>query len=75
VAPDADGQVSVADVCVAIVVPLAGDVLVTHAGTATADAVVKVDLLLALQPVAGPTAFFGIIYQLYNVPAVNPVAL
>ena len=71
----ADGHVSVADVCVAIVVPLAGDVLVTQAGTAILEAVVKVDRLLVLQPVAGPTAFFGIIYQLYNVPAVNPVAL
>jgi len=73
VAVAAAGQVSVAVFCVAIVVPLAGDVLVTHAGTGMA-AVVKVVLLLMSQPVAAPVAFFGITYQLYKVPAIRPVA-
>jgi len=63
VAVAAAGQVSVAVVCVAIVVPLAGDVLVTHAGTGIA-AVVKVVLLFTSQPVAAPVVFFGTTYQL-----------
>ena len=45
--------------------------MVTQAGT---DAVVKV-VVLAPQPVAAPTAFLGAMYQLYRIPAVNPVAL
>jgi len=74
VAVAADGQLSVAVVCVAIVVPLAGDVLVTHAGTAMA-AVVNVVVLAAAQVVAAPLAFLGAIYQLYWVDAIRPVAL
>ena len=74
VAVAAAGQVSVAVVCVAIVVPLAGDVLVTQAGTGMA-AVVNVVVLAAAQVVAAPVAFLGAIYQLYKVDAVRPVAL
>ena len=74
VAVAAAGQVSVAVVCVAIVVPLAGDVLVTQAGTGIA-AVVNVVVLAAAQVVAAPVAFLGAIYQLYCVFAVKPVAL
>ena len=74
VAVAADGQVSVAVVCVAIVLPLAGDVLVTQAGTGMA-AVVNVVLLFTSQPVAAPVVFFGTTYQLYKVDAVKPVAL
>ena len=74
VAVAAAGQVSVAVVCVAIVVPLAGDVLVTHAGTGIA-AVVNVVVFAAAQVVAAPVAFLGAIYQLYKVDAVKPVAL
>jgi len=62
VAVAADGQVSVAVVCVAIVVPLAGAVLVTQAGTGIA--VVNVVLLFTSQPVAAPVVFFGTTYQL-----------
>ena len=62
VAVAAAGQVSVAVVCVAIVVPLAGDVLVTQAGTAIA--VVNMVLLFTSQPVAAPVVFFGTTYQL-----------
>ena len=67
------GQVSVAVVCVAIVLALPGDVLVTQAGTATA--VVNVVVLAAAQVVAAPPEFLGAIYQLYCVFAVKPVAL
>jgi len=74
VAVAAAGQVRVAVVCVAIVVPLAGDVLVTQAGTGVA-AVVNVVVLAAAQVVAAPVAFLGAIYQLYKVDAVKPVAL
>ena len=74
VAVAAAGQVSVAVVCVAIVVPLAGDVLVTQAGTGMA-AVVNVVVLAASQVVAAPVAFLGAMYQLYKVDAVRPVAL
>ena len=74
VAVAAAGQLSVAVVCVAIVVPLAGDVLVTQAGTGIA-AVVNVVVLAAAQVVAAPVAFLGAIYQLYWVFAVRPVAL
>ena len=69
-----EGQVSVAVVCVAMVVPFAGDVLVTQAGTGIA-AVVNVVVLFTSQPVADPVAFFGITYQLYSVEALRPVAL
>ena len=69
-----EGQISVAVVCVAIVLPLAGDVLVTQAGTGIA-AVVNVVVLAAAQVVAAPLAFLGAIYQLYKVDAVKPVAL
>jgi len=62
VAVAADGHVSVAVVCVAIVLALAGDVLVTHAGTGIA--VVNVVLLFTSQPVAAPVVFFGTTYQL-----------
>jgi len=75
VAPEADGHVSVAVVCVAIVLPLAGDVLITHDGTTITAAVVKVVALLVPQVVAAPLEFLGAIYQLYNVDAVKPVAL
>ena len=68
-----EGQVRVAVVCVAIVVPFAGDVLVTQAGTGIA-AVVNVVVLAAAQVVAAPLAFLGAMYQLYKVEAVNPVA-
>ena len=65
VAVAADGQVSVAVVCVAIVLPLAGDVLLTHAGTGMAPAaVVKVVVLEAAQVVGAPAAFLGAMYQL-----------
>ena len=74
VAVAAAGQVSVAVVCVAMVLALAGDVLVTQAGTGIA-AVVKVVVLAAAQVVAAPVAFLGAIYQLYKVDAVRPVAL
>jgi hypothetical protein len=72
VAPAAAGQVSVTDVWLASVVPAAGDVLITQAGSATA--VVNVVVLAAAQVVAAPTAFLGAIYQLYRVFAVNPLA-
>ena len=39
-----------------------------------AAAVVKVVVLVAAHAVLGPYAFLGAIYQLYSVPAVNPVA-
>ena len=74
VAVAAAGQLSAAVVCVAMVVPLAGAVLVTQAGTGIA-AVVNVVLLFTSQPVAAPVAFLGAIYQLYKVDAVRPVAL
>jgi len=74
VAVAAAGQLSVAVVCVAMVAPLAGDVLVTQAGTGIA-AVVNVVVLAAAQVVAAPVAFLGAIYQLYKVDAVKPVAL
>ena len=74
VAVAAAGQVSVAVVCVPMVLALAGDVLVTQAGTGMA-AVVKVVVLAAAQVVAAPVAFLGAIYQLYKVDAVRPVAL
>ena len=67
------GHVSVTDVWLASVEQAAGDVLVTQAGCATA--VVNVVVLAAAQVVAAPTEFLGAIYQLYNVPAVNPLAL
>ena len=73
VAPADDGQVSVTDVWLARVVPAAGDVLITQAGRGTA--VVNVVVLDAPQPAATPTEFLGAIYQLYRVPAVNPLAL
>jgi hypothetical protein len=63
VAPADEGHVSVTDVCVASVVPAAGDVLVTHAGTVTVAAVVNVVALLVAQVVAAPTAFLGAIYH------------
>ena len=74
VAVAAAGQVSVAVVCVAMVLALAGDVLVTQAGTGMA-AVVNVVVFAAAQVVAAPVAFLGAIYQLYKVDAVKPVAL
>ena len=77
------GQLSAADVCVPMVVPLTGNVLVTHAGTTGRGAgagggsggtaaVVKDVLLVEPQPVAGPVAFLGTTYQLYTVEAVKP---
>jgi len=57
-----------------MVLALAGDVLVTQAGTGMA-AVVNVVVLAAAQVVAAPVAFLGAIYQLYKVDAVRPVAL
>ena len=71
VAPADAGQLSLADVCEGNTIPFAGDVLVTQAGT---DAVVKV-VVLVPQPVAAPNAFLGAMYQLYKVPAINPLAL
>jgi len=56
------------------VLALAGDVLVTQAGTGTA-AVVNVVVFAAAQVVAAPVAFLGAIYQLYKVEAVKPAAL
>ena len=65
-----------AAVCVAIVVPLTGELLVAQPGTGTTTAaVVNVVLLETSQPVAGPLAFLGTIYQLYKVEAVKLVAL
>ena len=60
---------SVADVCAATVEPSAGEVLTTHTGTGGGGgggiaAVVKDVLLVEPQPVAGPVAFFGTMYQL-----------
>jgi hypothetical protein len=74
-APAEAGQVSVTDVWLASVVPAAGDELITHGGSTIAAAVVNVVVLAAAQVVAAPTEFLGAIYQLYNVPAVNPLAL
>ena len=74
VAVAAAGQLSAAVVCVARTAPLAGAVLVTQAGTGIV-AVVNVVLLETSQPVAGPLAFLGTIYQLYNVEAVKLPAL
>jgi len=64
VAVAADGQLSVAVVWVAIVVPFAGDVLVTQAGTGNTAAVVNVVVFVAAQVVAAPPEFLGAIYQL-----------
>ena len=75
VAPADEGQVSVTDVWLASVVPAAGDVLITQAGSTSGAAVVNVLVLAAAQVVAAPTEFLGAIYQLYNVPAANPLAL
>ena len=67
---------SVAVVCVPIVEALTGALLIAQPGTGiTAAAVVKVVLLEMSQPTAGPLAFLGTIYQLYNEPAVRLVAL
>ena len=74
VAVAAAGHVRAAVVCVAMVAPLAGAVLVTQTGTGIA-AVVNVVLLETSQPVAGPLAFLGTIYQLYKVEAVKLLAL
>jgi len=74
VAPDDDGQVSVAVVCVRSVAPLAGDVLITQAGTVAA-AVVNVVVLVALQVVLAPPALIGAIYQLYTVPGFRLVGV
>ena len=76
----AAGQLSVADVWAATVEPSAGEELTTQAGAGGGGgggtaAVVKVVLLVEPQPVAGPVAFFGTIYQLYKVEAVKPVTL
>ena len=62
VAPEAEGQVSVAVVGVPIVLPLVGDVLITHAGNAPPT--LNVVLLLVAQPVAEPILFLGTTYQL-----------
>jgi hypothetical protein len=63
VAVDDEGHVSVAVVCVASVVPAAGDVLVTQAGTGGA-AVINVVVLDAPHAVFAPLAFLGAMYQL-----------
>jgi len=69
-------QVSVAVVCVAMVEAFNGAVLVAQVGTGTTTAaVVNVDLFDTSQLTAGPLAFFGTIYQLYNEPAINETAL
>ena len=68
------GQLSLADVCDGNTEPFAGDILVTQAGNAAA-AVENVVALDAEQAVFAPLAFLGAIYQLYNVPAVKPLAL
>ena len=62
VAPEDEGQVSVAVAGVPIVLPLAGDVLTTHAGNA--PPMLKVVILLVAQPVAEPILFLGTTYQL-----------
>jgi len=66
-------QVSVAVVCVAMVEAFKGAVFVAQTGTATA--VVNVDLFDTSQLTAGPLAFFGTTYQLYNEPAIKEAAL
>jgi len=76
----AAGQLSVADVWAATVEPSAGDVFVTHDGIGGGGgggmaAVIKDVLLVAAQPAAAPLAFFGAIYQPYQVAAVRPVAV
>ena len=69
-------QVSVAVVCVAMVVAFNGAVLVAQDGTGTTTAaVVNVLPLVMSQLTAGPLAFFGTIYQLYNDPAISETAL
>ena len=65
-----------ADVWAATVEPSAGDVFVTHDGIGGGmAAVIKDVLLVAAQPAAAPLAFFGAIYQPYQVAAVRPVAV
>ena len=74
VAPAEAGHVSLAVVCVSSVDPLAGDVLITQAGSTITAAVVNVVTLVVPQVVAAPLAFLGAIYQLYDVAAVKPEA-
>jgi len=62
VAVAADGHVSVAVVCVAIVLAFAGDVLITQSGRPVA--VVNTVVLVVLQVALAPLAFLGAIYQL-----------
>ena len=66
-APAEAGQVSLADVCEGSTAALAGNVLTTQAASTGAAAVVNVVVLDAAQPTAGPLAFFGTTYQLYEV--------
>jgi len=69
-------QVSVAVVCVAMVDAFNGAVLVAQVGTGTTTAaVVKVLPLVRSQLTAGPLAFLGTTYQLYNEPAIKEDAL
>ena len=68
-------QVKSAVVCVAITAPLAGELLMAHAGTGTMAAVVKLVLFEISQSAAGPLAFLGMMYQLYSEPATKPAAL
>ena len=75
VAPEEAGHTSLADVCEGSTVPVEGDVLITQGGSNGAVAVVNVVVLDAPHAVFAPLAFLGAIYQLYNVPAVKPVAL
>ena len=65
-------QLSVAVLAVASTALLAGNRLPVQAGAGAP--VVKL-VLLALQPVALPTLFFGITNQLYRVEALSPLAL
>ena len=57
----------------AVVEAFKGAVLVAQTGTTTA--VVNVDLFEISQLTAGPLAFLGTIYQLYNDPAISDDAL
>ena len=63
-------------VCVAMVEAFKGAVLVAQVGTGTTTAaVVNVLPLVRSQLTAGPLAFLGTIYQLYNEPAISETAL
>lgn len=73
VAVGAASHVKLADVGLAVVLPLAGVKLVTQAGGN--GLMVKVLVLAAAQPVATPVPLRGAIYHLYVLPGVSPLAV